>query len=318
MMNLRKGIADMAMFEYGKYKIDIDEEKTEKLFNEEKIEDTQDNRNFQKYVAERMTDEERALFESLHIDLSKVNIVCGNLSKNKKWWCSAILYISGHFISYPDTAFVTIDEEMEKGFELLGHTADNDIIIGNFQIHIFTPEEYFKEFYHKSDDIVENSIYLTIVAENLPWLLKEKCKRKEYKEYSDFLIKLRFHLRFIHYIHIPNIIRKRKELKMEQKKLVEELEMLKAKINIEYEILSDKETNTYRKEWVNRILPENASKEVREKAYKICLPNKQYCTFLWHMFSFDLVKTIENPTEEFNKLRKKDCTLIFEANKFLP
>ncbi|MDE5605470.1 MAG: DUF4275 family protein [Eubacterium sp.] len=304
----------MAIFEYGKYKIDIDEEKTKKLFDEAKIEDTQSNRNFQKYVAEMMSDEERAFFESLHIDLSKVNILYGYLSRNKKWCCDAEIYVNGKFVSYPETAFVTMDDVKEKGLEILNNIDADDIFVGNFQIHIYSPapEEYFSEFYEKSDDIVEDLIHLTIQSENLPWLLDEKCKEKEMSKFMEFLER---HFAGIIYF-IPNIISRKRNAKTEHEKLIEELELLKANLNIEYEILSDKETEEYKKLWVDQILPENVSEEKRAEAYENCLPQKECCTFLWHMFSFEIVETMENPTEEFKKLQKKDCTLIFEANKF--
>ena len=292
----------MAIFEYGKYKIDIDEEKTKQLYDKEKIDDTQDNRNFQKYVAEMMSDEEKVLFKSLHIDPSKINISRSFLEKNKTWMCSANnKYIVGEFLSYPKIDFEALDEATE-----LNYMEEKIITVGNFCVNILTPNDL--------PQTSENSICLSIIAKNLPWLLKERCKSRKIKERSDFFIRLRFRLRFIHYI--PSEIAKRKNSKIDHKKLLEELELLKANINIEYEILSDKETKEYQKLWVDSILPENASEEVRKEAYDNCLPHKKYCTHLWHLFSFELVETMENPTEEFNKLRKKNCTLIFEANKF--
>ena len=297
----------MAIFEYGKYKIDIDEEATEKYFEEAEINDCKGLRNFQKYVSEMMSDEEKAFFEALHINLSKVDYCYGSLNKAKKWYCNIQTYIIGEFLSYPQTAYVTLAEVKEQGIEFLENNQSNIISVGNFHIHISTPEEY-----DNSCDDYENSIYIEFNLENIPWLLKEKCDEKEISKLrASFEYYLLNAIRFI-----PNILRRRKESKMEHKKLIEELELLKSNIGVEYEILNDKETKKYRKEWVDHILPESASEETRAVAYENCLPNKKFNTFLWHIFSFDLVKTIENPTEEFKKLRKRDCTLIFEANKF--
>ncbi|MDE5670962.1 MAG: hypothetical protein K2I14_05835, partial [Eubacterium sp.] len=132
----------MAMFEYGKYTIDIDEEKTEKYFEETEINDCKGFRNFQKYVDEMMSDEERAFFESLHINLSKVDYCYGSLDKAKKWHCNIQTYIIGEFLFYPETASVTLDEVREEGIEILENNKTNVINIGNFYIHIHTPEIY--------------------------------------------------------------------------------------------------------------------------------------------------------------------------------
>ena len=298
----------MAIFEYGKYKIDIDEEKTKQLYDKEKIDDTQDNRNFQKYVAEMMSDEEKAFFKSLYIDPSKINISGGWLEKNKTWKCFAYnKYIVGEFLSYPKIDFEALDEATENDVAILNYMEEKFITVGNFCVNLLTPNDL--------PQTSENSIYLNIIAKNLPWLLKERCKNNHKRKVCwDFFGRLCSHLRFLQYI--SSEIAKRKNSKIDHKKLLEELELLKANINIEYEILSDKETKEYQKLWVDSILPENASEEVRKEAYDNCLPHKKYCTHLWHLFSFELVETMENPTEEFNKLQKRNCTLIFEANKF--
>ena len=99
---------------------------------------------------------------------------------------------------------------------------------------------------------------------------------------------------------------------IEKEKLIKELEYLKSNTGLRYEILSDKETKEYKKLWIDNILPKNASASVKEEAYHVCT---DYGDYLWHLFGFELVDTLENPTEEFNKLRKKNCTLVFEANK---
>lgn len=294
----------MAIFEFGEYKIDIDVEKTKKYFEEIEMNECQANRNFQKYVNELMNDNEKAFFASLHIDLSKVDICYGLLSKNKKWTCNMQTYIIGEFLSYPETDYMTLDEVREQGIEILKNIESNVITVGNFLVHIYTPDEYD----NISDDY-KNSIYVELDVIDIPWLLDEKCKDKEASETAEFLY---YHFKYaIHFI--PNLIRKIKERNIEKKTLIKELEKLKGKCNFSYEILSNSNMKEYKKLWVNNIFPRNADEETREKVYEVCLPHKKYETFLWNIFSFNIVESLENPTKEFEKIRKNNCTLILES-----
>ncbi|MDE6659139.1 MAG: DUF4275 family protein [Eubacterium sp.] len=103
----------------------------------------------------------------------------------------------------------------------------------------------------------------------------------------------------------------------EQEKLIEELELLKAKFNIEYEVLSDKESRKYWKEWIDNILPVNVSEETRAEAYKYCLPSNPSKMHLWNLFNFEIIETMDNPTKRFNYLIKRNYTLVFESNNFI-
>lgn len=294
----------MAIFEYGEYKIDIDEEKTKKYFEETEISECQGNRNFQKYVSEMISDDEKSLFESLHIDLSKVDFCYGTLSKNKKYSCNLEAYIIGEFLSYPETADVTLDEVREDGVEILENNKSNIITVGNLYIQIYTPDDWVP-----GPEMPENSICIEIDVKDIPWLLNEKC---EDKEESKILTALEYYsLYAIHYI--PNLICKIKDRKNERKKLIHELEVLKEKCCFSYEILSNKEAKGYKKLWVNSILPKNADGETRKQALKLCVNSRKDIPFLWEIFSFDIIKTKDNPTEEFNKTEKKDCTLVLAS-----
>lgn len=104
----------------------------------------------------------------------------------------------------------------------------------------------------------------------------------------------------------------KRKYEIEKERLIKELEYLKFNTGLSYEILSDKETKEYKKLWIDSILPKNASASTKDEAYSVCTDKGDY---LWHLFSFELVETMKNPTEKFNKLRKKNCTLVFEANR---
>ncbi|MCM1115036.1 MAG: DUF4275 family protein [Clostridium sp.] len=104
---------------------------------------------------------------------------------------------------------------------------------------------------------------------------------------------------------------------MKNKRLIEELENLKINLGINFEVLSDEETKEYQRLWVNTILPKNSNKETRQRALNICVSSGKCNKYLWHIFSYDIIKSSDNPTEEFNKANKNNCVLVFQDNKFI-
>lgn len=304
----------MKKFEYNSYEILIDDFETSKRFNETKIIENQEYRNFQKYVDEKMTDEEKAFFASLCIDLKSLNVERAYYSKKKEWNAVFKVYIIGEFTAYPQFEFKTIEDVMKNGFDVHGDIEDNDITIGHFNIHILTPEE----IYSKSN-YGENEIEIEIFADDLPWLLDEKCNHKapkspskimaylieHYPEFTMHLVESRF--------YVPKLISEFKENRRIKKNLFNALEGLKNDFSINYKILSDKEVLEYKKQWVKSFLPVGTDEELQKKAYDLCVENKKCSTFLWHIFSFGIIESEENPTEKFDSINKKNCTLLFET-----
>lgn len=293
----------MKNFKYGKYEINIDEAATREYYACQEIEDNQSNRNFQKYVAEQMTNEEKAFFESLCIDLEKLDVDCGYLTLQKKWACNIEAYIIGDFLSYPTSKAVTLDDVQEQGVEILENRENYDFTIGNFTIHINTPETWLA-----GDDMPSNTVDIEISSEILPWLLEEKCEEKEKRECPELLNKI--HLLLLNISSIPFRI---KEKRQTDEKMNIELEKLKSKYNIDYKVLNGKSTLKYKKMWVNHILSDDIDEETRQKAYDICVKNKEYNTYLWHIFSFNMAESADNPAEEFSTIEIDDCTLVFDS-----
>ncbi|MCH5321211.1 MAG: DUF4275 family protein [Eubacterium sp.] len=292
----------MKTFKYNEYEILIDEKETEKYINSLNHEETQADRNFKKYVTEKMTDEEKEFFMFLHINPENLNVDYGILLRNKTWECGLTAFVIGEFVSYPEMPYVRIEDVMEEGFDVLENINNNDITIDHFIIHIDTNWE-------PGDGEPKNSICLNIIAQNLPWLLNEKCDEKEESKLSEFI-----HRHFLRRLHfIPRIIFSIKERKKAVKALHVELEKLKNNYGVSYEILSEKELLNYKKLWVSKMLPDDVDDEVKRKALDLCVDSKKFNTYLWHIFSFNIIESIDNPSQKFESVDKHNCTLVFEA-----
>lgn len=288
----------MAIFEYGKYKIDIDEEKTKCLFDAVQPRNEQSVRNYWKYVLEEISKEEKDFFDSLHVNLLKTDFCYEKSVKKKHHLYNFQTYVVGDFLSFP-TAEDEMFDETAQCDESIGA---NDIVIGNFRVHISTPNEY-----DSSCDEYENSIYIEFYV-NVPWLLNERYRKTEFSEVVD---DFKIHLKCYYLRALALILRKRNR-KKNQKLLKIELEKLKNAYSVDYEILNERENKKYKKEWVDNLLPENADKKMKREAYKICISNRQCTNYLWHIFSYEIIKTSENPIEEFQMLVKNNCTLVIE------
>ncbi len=305
----------MKKFKYNNYEILIDDFETSKLFNETKIIKNQEYRNFKKYVDEKMTDEEKAFFAALCIDLKKLNVKHAFYSKQAHWNTIIRTSIIGQFISYLQSAFKTIEDVMENGFDVLDDVKDNDITVGHFKIHIFTPDECYSESYSNG-----NSIVMDIYVNGLPWLLDEKCNHKAPKPPSKFSRNLGIHFPELAIFLmktrtlIPHMISNFRERKNLNISLANELEKLKDRFGIDCTILNNKEASKYKRLWVKSFLPIDADEELRKKAYDLCVENKEFNTFLWHIFSFEIIESEENPTEKFDSINKNKCTLLFETH----
>lgn len=302
----------LKIIELEKFKIAIDEKETKKYFDKLEMKQNQQYKNFEKYIDEKMTDEERNIFDLLCINLKRLNIGSAWYSKNEKWNTRIVTSIIGELISYPKSTYVTIDDVQENGIEILDNIENNSITVGHFNIHILIPDE--REL---SLNDCENRINIEIYVNGLPWLLKEKCNHK-IKTSS----KLQYYL-FMHYpklvkilvkISIKRFITNYKDKKQLVKVLTEELENLKSRFGVDSAIIQNKEILKYKKQWVNAFLPQNADEDIKKQAYELCVKNKEFNTYLWHIFSFEIINSEDNPVEQFDAVKKNNCTLVFETN----
>ena len=80
------------------------------------------------------------------------------------------------------------------------------------------------------------------------------------------------------------------------------------KLGIEYSKLSANEIDAYKRKWVDAFSPNDADKK---EIKKLCLS-----TFLWHIFSFEILDSEENAEEFYNNTNKTNCVLISNVDEF--
>lgn len=301
----------MKVFKHKEFEILIDEAKTAEYFTKSEIEQKQENRNFEKYVEGKMTDEEREFFASLSIDPTRINIEYAGYSKKENWNARINTVIIGEFISYPDSVFVTLDDVAENGIEILDGVEDNDIIIGHFQFHIYTPDEQFDDTNNNP-----NEIKISISVKDLPWLLDEKCDHS-FKDPSKITMLLKGHFPKLTMLFlkmkrfIPYMLYRFRQSKNLKKALADEICRLKEQFDIDGVALKDNEVLDYKKQWVAAFLPFDADEKSRKDSYESCIGKGR---FLWHLFSCKIIDSEENPTEKFEAVSKNNCVLIFETD----
>lgn len=293
----------MKKFKRGEFEINIDEIATKQYFENAELRDTQFNKNFQKYAAEEMTDEEKIFFDSICVNLKKLDLNWGYLTLEKKWACDIDAYVIGDFVSYPETKVITIDDVAEQGFDILENRKNNDFTVGNFIVKIYTPNQWVP-----GSDMPENTIDIRICSTELPWLLDEKCEDREKRELPQFLIKIQNFL-----FDIRRFTDRLKDKRITEEKLNKELEKLKNDYDIGYKILTARATRKYRKAWINRWLPRNITKDERKEAYRGCYKDGSTEQYLWNIFGFGYIESAENASEAFGKIQIENCMLVFAS-----
>ena len=79
------------------------------------------------------------------------------------------------------------------------------------------------------------------------------------------------------------------------------------RLGIEYTELGAKEIGKFKRDWLNAFSPDGAD---RSEIDKLCLSNRKYTTFLWHIFSYEFVSSEANPKEHYNRANKVRCIII--------
>lgn len=284
----------MKAVQYGDWKIAVDIEKTRQYYsNYEKI-DNQANRNFAEYC-KTLSAEEREFFDAFAITPECCEIEHIGVSKKGACPCGGYYLVCGTYLEYPPENLTTIEELCENDF--IDNRPDSRITIGLFQF------DFQCDKYEIAKDIPENMpdgfICIRFWCEEMKWLLSEKPEEMMYEP--------------PHFWEINKIIKERIEFKKQQLSDIEEtkqefITVLK-NLNIQYYPLSKKETAEYKKKWVEAFSPVDKNlKEIK----KICLDNRKFTSFLWHIFSYEFLKceTEENAKLLFDKEEKSTGVLI--------
>lgn len=291
----------MAIFEYDGYKIDIDEEATKKYLARNKSEIKPEYINLIEYTRRIMTKAEKAYFDFLPFDISSLELTDSYVHDNK-WDGFFCTYVIGEFLAYTNHDCAICDNAFKNGIN--EEDIDFETDWKHFYSYIVSPEKTNYESYESKKLIF---VYFSVF--NIPWLLNEKGEcRKEPKFVS--LLKWRF-TEFRDYVSRQKALVK--EYRMSEKNLKTELKKLKVKYGLSYKILYDKDVLSYKEQWIDKILPANVGKSVRDEAYNVCISSRNHEVYLWHIFSYEFLDSEDNAIEKFEKLKKNNCTIVFNS-----
>lgn len=288
----------MKTVQYGKWKIEVDVEKTKAYYRDYRITEDQAHRNFAEYC-KALSAEEKSFFASLGITPECCEIEHIGVSKKKEFPCGGSYLFCGRYIEYPPEELITVEELAEKGFE--DDREDPRIKIGIFEFD-FQCDAY--EISDIPEDIPAGFLCVKFWCEDMKWLLDEAPEDVMYEPPR--------------FWEIGKRIKEKLNEKKQQKALFEQSlqsfkDMLDA-LGIEYSEFDSKEYKAYKAQWLDALCPADADKKAIRK---ICLENRKYNTFLWHLFSYEYVKAEEETAEAmFNACEKTACVLISNVDDF--
>lgn len=284
---------------YGEYVISVDIQKTEEYYKNFLKTDTQANRNFVEYC-NTMSEEERVFFRSLAIDPQCCNIEHAGVSKKGDCPCGGYFLFCGDYVEYPPEELITVDALVKNDFEYSRN--DNRINIGIFQFDFQVPAYEVNDI---PDDMPDGFICVRFWCEHMKWLLNEKPEEAMYEPPK--------------FWEIHRKIKEYFAAKALKKKLIEdekgEWVGLFEKLKIGYAELSAKELRTHKTMWINHFAPQDGK---RNEIKKLCVENRKYTPFLWHLFSYEYVdaKTEAEAKKAYDNHDKEDCVIINNASDF--
>ena len=283
----------MNTVKYGKWEIAVDIDKTREYYKSYVLNESQANRNFAEYC-KVMSVEERAFFDSLGItpECCEIEHVCVN--KKNEFPCGGYYLICGRYLSYPKEELLTVDDLIEIDFE--DDREDPRVDIGLFQFD-FQCEDY--EFKEIPEDMPEGFICVRFWCENMRWHLDEKPE-------PDMI--MYEPARFWQFWRIiKQGIADKKQRRAYSDGRRSEFISIFERLGIEYTELGAKQIRKFKRDWINALSPDGAN---RREIEKLCLSNRKYTTFLWHIFSYEFVSSKTNPKEHYNGANKVRCIII--------
>ena len=157
----------MKTVQFGKWKIEVDVEKTKAYYRDYVIREDQAHRNFAEYC-KTLSVEEKSFFEALGITPECCEIEHIGVSKKKEFPCGGLYLFCGRYLEYPPEELILVEELVEKGFE--DDREDPRIKIGIFEFD-FQCDSY--EIRDIPEDIPAGFLCVKFWCEDMKWLLDE-------------------------------------------------------------------------------------------------------------------------------------------------
>ena len=283
----------MRIAQYGDWKIAVDIEKTKQYYSNYKKNDNQANRNFAEYC-KTLSAEERQFFDTFAITPECCDIQHIGVSKKGDFPCGGYYLVCGTYLEYPPEELTSIEELAEKDF--IDDRPDPRVTIGLFQFDFQCDKYVFKDI---PENMPDGFICIQFWCEHMRWLLHEKPEEMMYEPPRFWEINK----------IIKERIESRKQQLLDAEESKHEFMTFFKNFNIQYYPMSKKETEEYKKQWVWAFSA--AGVNLRE-IKKVCLDNRKFKSYLWHIFSFEFLKCQTGPNAKtaFDNENKSACVLI--------
>lgn len=285
----------MAIFTFGSLTVDVDVEETKKFYETEEEDrcECQICRNYRKFC-EYLTDEERNFFDALGIIPERYGEFFGAKEDNLNMLVmSGMYHIKGEFINKPELVAVSAEKLKELNFE--SPVNDYNFQIGRYELNFEINDNIACVPLNFPEPILQLNFHI-----NIPWLLEEKYDDKPYGTSI--------------WWKIINGINQKKEqenyhneyIKKIHTKMIDYFEEQR----IEYSELTLIEVKKYKEKWFNNFVP--ISK--KRKAKRVCFSNKGYNNYLWHLFSYEYIKCIEDDfaVQQYLNIDKNVCYILLD------
>lgn len=285
----------MQTVQYGPWKIAVDLEKTRAYYATYPKKEEQANRNFALYC-ERLSEEERAFFDSFGIDPLCCEIEHIGVSRKGNFPCGGFYPVRGTYLERPPQKLITdqpLEEESEEAYP------DTRVCLGVFRFE-FLCKDYM--FHYIPEDLPEGFLCIRFWCEDMKWLLKETPEERMEEPLKFWEIRRIVNEKIAH--------KKRRALEREEKKRFFSEQF--RELGIRAVGMADREIPKYRKRWIREFTPKGTPDTVVHEIKKNCLYSLKYTTFLWHLFSYGYQTCEEEQRAEecFDRIPKDSCVLI--------
>lgn len=284
------------MYEFEKWKIEIDLEGTRSYYEQLQIQprDLEAWNNYCIYL-ESMSKEEKKFFEKFGILPYKCDVNSFGLSK-KGYLTYGTYLVKGEYLEIPQEIHTPFENVNDEEISFLPEKSP-EFEVGIFSFKFLRDVEIFRAL----KDIPEGFICLEFMVDELPWLLEEEPQNimPEYVEWWQPLKKVKEMKQ-----------QQKRDIRLNQEILQEIIWDLKSQ-NIPFRMMKKDQVQLFKKCWFDAFAP----KENRKKAKKVCLPKGWY---LWHLFSYKYAECMEKERAlaAFARCEKSDCYLYLSYMKF--
>lgn len=238
--------------------------------------------NYRKYCA-HLPEREQKFFDSLGITPRCCNVSSFGMDSEGKLSVWGTYYIKGTYEHIMKEIAIPVEEFVQKKLYLPGNQSrlHNGIHVGSYGITFLYPGS---EFNPCPENLPKGWIAFEFWNNEMPWLLEEPCKMRDYEPVKWWQLRKR--------------CRERSEFRKAQKQWrqewMESVEYYMKQRKIHFVRVEERKVPLLQKSWFLHFVPEDSKQE----AQKVCFSSGKWNNFLWHLFSYEFVPALENAKAE--------------------